>query len=423
MTHKRIKAEEVASIILAGGEGSRLKPLTEVRCKPAVTFGGRYRIIDVAISNALNAGFRDIYVLSQFLAASLNNYLLETYSSDGFFGARLEVLTPEQNSDNKKMWYEGTADAVRKNIKRLLENPAKHFVILSGDQLYSMDLAHMVEVAKESDADLLIATIPVNEINAKRMGVIKINDKQEITDFYEKPSDAKTLLKFAIAPEISAKRGAINDLSFLGSMGIYIFKREALAQLLEDDPRADFGKHIIPSQLKKGKTFAYIFDGYWEDIGTIASYYNANMCLTENSHACLDLYNEIRPIYSQSISLPAARITNTRVSNSIICEGSVISASSISQSMIGLKTYIDQDTTIQNSILMGSSSRSNKSNIHVGKNCRLDKVIIDEGAYVEDNVTLINANNVQTYDSKELAISDGIIVVKAGARILSGFTL
>ncbi len=423
MMQKRTNSEEVASIILAGGEGSRLKPLTEIRCKPAVTFGGRYRIIDVAISNSLNAGFKDIYVLSQFLAASLNNYILDTYSSDGFYGARLEVLTPEQNSDNKKMWYEGTADAVRKNLKRLLEHPAKYFAILSGDQLYSMDLSHMLEVAKKTDADLTIATIPVNESEAKRMGVIKIDNKHEITDFYEKPSDAKTLLKFAIAPEISAKQGALNDLSFLGSMGIYIFKREALVQLLEEDLRADFGKHIIPTQLKKGKTFAYIFDGYWEDIGTITSYFNANMCLTQNSHPCLDLYNDIRPIYTQSISLPAARLTNTIVSHSIICEGSVISAKHISQSMIGLKTFIDEDSIIENSILMGSLPRSNKPSIHVGKNCRLDRVILDEGAYLEDNVTLINSNNIQTLDSKELSISDGIIVVKAGVRIPSGFTL
>ena len=413
MTHKRIKSGDVASIILAGGEGTRLKPLTEIRCKPAVTFGGRYRIIDVAISNSLNAGFKDIYVLSQFLAASLNNYLLDTYSSDGFFGAHLEVLTPEQNSDNKKMWYEGTADAVRKNLHHILEHPAKYFVILSGDQLYSMDLAHMVEIAKKNDADLTIATIPIHEAEARRMGVMKVADNLEITDFYEKPNDPKSLQKFSITPE----------LTFLASMGIYVFKKEALVALLTEDPRSDFGKHLIPTQLKKGKTFAYIFNGYWQDIGTISSYYHANICLTKNSHACLDLYNEIRPIYSQSITLPAARINSTNISNSIICEGSIISAKSISQSMVGLKTFIDEHSIIEDSILMGSNPRSNKPNIYVGKNCHLSKVIVDEGAHLEDNVTLTNVENLQTYESKELVISDGIIVVKAGARLPSGFTL
>ncbi len=423
MSRTRIKTDDVASVILAGGEGVRLKPLTEIRCKPAVTFGGRYRIIDVAISNSIHAGFKDIYVLSQFLAASLTSYILETYSSAGFSGAHIEVLTPEQSSDNKKVWYEGTADAVRKNLTTLLKHPASYFVILSGDQLYSMDLAHMLQVAKDTDADLLIATIPVNEEEASRMGVMKITNNLEVTDFFEKPTDAKTLLKFALAPEISAMRGELNNLTFLGSMGIYIFKREALKSLLQNDSRADFGKHLIPAQLKKGKTFAYIFDGYWQDIGTISSYYNANICLTMNSHACLDLYNEIRPIYTQSIALPAARVNNTNVSNSIICEGSVISAASISQSMVGLKTHIDENSTIKNSIIMGSTSNSSKTNIHIGKNCHLDKVILDEGVYLEDNVTLINSNQLQTFNSKELAISEGIIVVKAGARLPKGFYL
>lgn len=422
MTQKRVKAEEVAAIILAGGEGTRLKPLTEIRCKPAVSFGGRYRIIDVSISNALNAGFKDIYVLSQFLASSLNNYLLETYSNEGFYGAHLEVLTPEQSSDNKQLWYEGTADAVRKNLKHLLEHPAKYFVILSGDQLYSMDLSDMLQAAKKTGADLTIATVPVNESEARRMGVMKIDNSFKIKDFFEKPSDPVTLLNFAIAPEIAAKKNALHDLSFLGSMGIYIFKREALIKLLQEDPREDFGKHLIPTQLKKGNVYAYIFDGYWEDIGTIASYYEANMSLTKNS-ACLDLYNETKPIYTQSISLPAARLINTSVLDSIICEGSVISAASISHSMIGLKTHIGDHSIIQNSILMSWSPRSNRNPIHIGKNCHLNKVILDEGAYLEDNVTLTNSRNLYSFDSKEIAISEGIIIVKSGVHLPKGFHL
>jgi glucose-1-phosphate adenylyltransferase len=423
MNHKRMKSVNVASIILAGGEGTRLKPLTEIRCKPAVTFGGRYRIIDVAISNSLNAGFKDIYVLSQFLAASLTSYLLETYSSNGFLGTYIQVLTPEQNSDNKKMWYEGTADAVRKNLSKLLEHPADYYVILSGDQLYSMDLGEMVEMAKDKDADLVIATIPVNESDAKRMGVMKIDENQEIKSFFEKPQEAKTLIEFAISPEVSAKNGFLNNLTFLGSMGIYVFKREALVNLLKEDNRSDFGKHLIPSQLKKGKTFAYVFDGYWEDIGTISSYYNANICLTKNSHACLDLYNEIRPIYSQSLSLPSARILNTNVMDSIICEGSVVSAAHISQSMIGLKTQIDDNSIILNSIIMGSPPKTLKQNTYIGKNCKLDKVIVDEGAYVEDGVELTNINQIKNLESDLFHISDGIIVVKSGARIPTGFRI
>ena len=305
------------------------------------------------------------------------------------------------------MWYEGTADAIRKNLNHLLEHPAKYFVILSGDQLYSMDLSHMLEVAKQTDADLTIATIPVEEPEARRMGVMKVDSTFKIKEFTEKPNDPELLTKFAM------------DNRFLGSMGIYIFKRESLIRLLQEDPREDFGKHLIPSQLKKGNVYAYVFDGYWEDIGTIASYYNANINLTNNTG--LDLYSDTRPIYTQNASLPAARLINTQVSESIICEGTIISAASIYKSMIGLKTFIDQESMIQNSVILGSSPRSNRPPTHVGKHCHLDKVILDEGSYLEDYVTLINANNLESFDSDKITVSEGIIVVKAGIRLPRGF--
>lgn len=412
-------AKNVATIVLAGGEGTRLKPLTQIRCKPAVTFGGRYRIIDVAISNAINSGFHDIYVLSQFLASTLNNYLLETFPTHSEGYAHVEVLSPE-DSPHGNVWYKGTADAVRQNLAYLLKNPAEYFVILSGDQLYSMDLKDMLEFAIEKDAELTIATIPVNEQEATRMGVMKIDNQFEITDFFEKPQDQETIQKFAIAPEIAKKHDALDDLSFLGSMGIYIFKRQALIDLLTEDPREDFGKHLIPTQMNKGKTFAYIFDGYWEDIGTISSYYNANLSLVQN-RLCLDLYNKERPIFTQNVTLPSSRITDTSVSESIICDGCVVKADEISRCMIGLNTEIGENTVLRDSILVGWFPHSNREPIHIGSNCRIEKAIIDEGTVIGNNVELVNKKNLESYDDPWLSVREGILVVKAGAQIPNNF--
>ncbi len=410
---------EVATVILAGGEGTRLQPLTQIRCKPAISFGGRYRLIDVAISNAINAKMNDIYVLTQFLAASINNYLLEAYPTHGGREAHIEILSPE-DSPHGNVWYKGTADSVRQNLPYLLLNPANYFVILSGDQLYSMDLRDMLEFAKEKDADLTIATIPVAESEAKRMGVMKINRDLEITDFFEKPQEPATLREFAIAPEISERRNAKDDMSFLGSAGIYIFKRQALIDLLTQDPREDFGKHLIPTQLRKGKTSAYIFDGYWEDIGTISSYYNANLRLAEN-HSCLNLYDCTRPIFSQSILLPSPRIIGSSVSKSIICDGSVIHGKEITHSMIGLNSLVGEETILRGTIMMGWSPHSNRDPIKIGSGCLIQKAIIDEGVLIGDQVSLINKNNLQSYDDPWLSIREGIFVVKAGARIPDGF--
>jgi len=413
------KKSDAAVIILAGGEGTRLQPLTEVRCKPAISFGGRYRIIDVPLSNALNSEFKDIFVISQFLATSLNNYISETYPADSTHGAHIELLSPEETA-TKKIWYKGTADAVRKNLSYILQHDADYFIILSGDQLYSMDIKEMLAFAKKNDADLTIATIPVAEPEAKRMGVMKINSDFEISDFFEKPKDKETIMKFAIAPHIAAKHKALHDLSFLGSMGIYVFKRDALIDLLQEDPREDFGKHLIPSQLKKGKTFAYIFDGYWEDIGTISSYYHANLDLTRNLE-CLDLYDEHRPIYSQSLSLPSPRLSNTLVTDAIICDGSVIKAKEISNSMIGLKTNIEEGCNIFDSIFIGWSPHSTREPITIGKNCTIRKAILDEGVRIGNNVNLTNEKKLKEYKDELITVREGIIIVKAGTTLPNNF--
>lgn len=407
-----------AVIVLAGGEGTRLQPLTETRCKPAISFGGRYRIIDVPLSNALHGGFKDIFVISQFLATSLNNYILDTYTSDSPHGAHIELLSPEENS-KEKVWYNGTADAVRKNLDRILGHEAEYFIILSGDQLYSMDLADMLNFARQKDADLTIATILASGEDAKRMGVMKIDSRFEIRDFFEKPKEAAILKSFAVDYKILGMQMPADPV-YLGSMGIYIFKRKALCDLLSEDPRDDFGKHLIPTQMQKGKTFAYIFDGYWEDIGTIASYYHANLHLTQDKE-CLDLYNENRPIISQSITLPSPRLINTLVTDAIICDGSVIKAKEITHSMIGLKTNIEEGCCISDSLLIGWSPHSTRKPIHIGKNCTIRKAILDEGVQLGDDVVLTNEQKHQEYQDKFVTVKDGIIIVKAGTSLPNNF--
>lgn len=412
---------DVATIVLAGGEGTRLRPLTTKRCKPAVFFGGRFRIIDVAISNALNAGMNKIYVVSQFLAESLDPYLLDAYRSSHFHNADLEILSPP-TEDGEEVPYRGTADSVRRNLAHVLSSPAEYFVILSGDQLYRMDLSEMLAFAKKNDADLTIATLPVNQKEATRMGVMKIQPDFAITDFFEKPQDKETLDKFAIAPHIAEKHEALADQSYLASMGIYIFKRRALINLLHEDHRDDFGQHLIPTQLKKGKTFAYLFNGYWEDIGTVDAYYHANLKLTHETPA-LDLYSNTLPIYTQSHSLPSPFIRNTKIEDAIICDGSIIKGERIAKSMIGMRTNIAEGTIITDSIVMSSSPKEHLQPVKIGKNCQIHKAIIDVGATIGDNVCLKNTKNLSNFENEWLVIKDDIIVVKAGAKIPDNFSL
>lgn len=424
-------ADNVATIILAGGEGTRLYPLTQTRCKPAVSFAGRYRLIDIPISNSLNSGIKDIYVISQFFSAALNNHIKDTFPLDHFQGGRMSFLYPEETADGISV-YKGTADAVRKNLSAFKQSSAEYFLILSGDQLYNMDLYAMIAFAKQNDADLTIAALPIKETEAKRMGLLQINDSYEITDFFEKPTDPDILKKYALDNKFldthHLSKG--HEHLYFGSMGIYVFKREVLFDLLEKHPDHDFGKHIIPNQLKQGKNFAFYYDGYWEDIGTITSYYTATLALTRN-HLGLDLYNESLPIFSSNIHLPCARVDGTSVTHSILSQGSIIEAKEISHCMIGLRSIIKQGTIIRNSILMGNQFYSPPPAFHdrlpesftVGENCHIENAILDEHVKIGNNVKLINKNHLKHYDGKGICIRDGIIVVTSGTTIPDGFEL
>lgn len=422
----RQKEVAIASIILAGGKGTRLFPLTLNHSKPAVSFGGRYRIIDIPISNSLNSDIREIYVIGQYLTSELQHHLAETYQFDKFFPGMIDFITPEITFPNEKIWFEGTADAIRKNLSLIYKNPAEYFLILSGDQLYNIDFHEMLSFAIASDADLTIAAIKVKETDVPRLGVLKIDENCQVVDFYEKPKEKEIVDKFRLPKTFFNGK---EELTHLGSMAIYIFKREALAKMLTEDSRPDFGHDLIPSEIKKNKTAAYVYNGYWEDIGTISSYYYANMVLTENPSRGIKTYDEVNPIYSQINHLPGTKINGTLVDSSIICEGSFIDAKEVYRSVIGLRSHIKKGSVIKESVLLGNTTylppkhqENMPSKFEIGENCLLEKTIVDQHVLIGNNVKLVNKMGVKNYDSNfGIFVRDGIIIVTANTQLPDGF--
>lgn len=421
---------EVATIILAGGRGTRLHPLTTHHSKPAIAYGGRYRLIDIPISNSINSDFRQIFVIAQYLSGELQHHIHQTYHFDAYHPGSVDVLTPQMNENGKREWFKGTADAVRKNLSIILKSNADYFLILSGDQLYNINFQEMVEFARAKKADLTIAAIPVEQPEAKRMGLLKINANSSITDFVEKPKDLKILKQFELKPNFftRTKIKPNKEKNYLGSMGIYVFKREALIDLLKKDKRDDFGYHLITTAVKKKKTSAYVYNGYWEDIGTVASYYEANLILTTSLKG-LNTYDENNPIYTRPTFLPGPRIKHTKISHSIICEGCVIDAAEITNSIIGLRSRVREGTVIRDSILMGNhfympplhDGKPLKHDHWVGENCQIEKAIIDEHVQIGNNVQLINQKNHKNFDGDPIFVRDGIIIVTAGAKLPNNF--
>lgn len=414
-----INLDRVAVVILGGGEGKRLNPLTSTRCKPAITFGGRYSLIDVPISHSLSSGLNNIFVIGQYLAYTLQKHLFQTYLHYGLAQNQIQLLVPEERK-GERIWYKGTADAVRKNLQYLSEVQADYFLILSGDQLYNINFQDMIKFGIETDASMLVAAQPVGEKDAKRMGVMKLQQGgSRVMEFCEKPQDQALIDHFKN-----------DDSKLLGSMGIYLFKRQSLFELLKEDTREDFGKHLIRTEMKQGNVHSYVYDGYWEDIGTIDSYYHANLALT---HPCTDArkglmcYNEESRIITKTYNLPGAQITNCQVNNALICEGSVVEANEITQSVIGVRSTLKPGSIIRDSVLMGNeyyhrpafSSENTVSNPGIGENTLISKAIIDENVSIGKGVRLINQHGYEEYDSLDgrIHVRDGIIVVPRGTSI------
>jgi len=426
-----VNMKNVATIILGGGQGTRLFPLTMSRCKPAMCYGGRYRLIDIPISNAVNSGSQMIYIITQFLSSTLHQHIFNTYRFGSLSSGFIELLSAEQKPQNN-VWFQGTADAVRQNLDHFIEIPADYFLILSGDQLYRMNFREMVYFAQKTNADAVIASLPIPEADAKRMGVMQIDHNNFITSFHEKPQQRNELNRMLLTPSMSERLNLdpLKKLDYLGSMGIYLFKRKTLIDLLQRDPREDFGKHLIPTIVKEGNSAAYIHEGYWEDIGTVESFYQANMALT-HSQPLFDCYNEEWPIFASQNTLPGARIMgNTQVHRSILCEGSIIDAQEVAHSVLGPRSVLDKGVIIQNSYVMGNdyfhpptaTSRLPKT-FRIGENSVIKKAIIDKHVSIGRNVQLVNKQNLTHYDSENVYIRDGIIVVSKGATIPDGFIL
>lgn len=420
----------VVTIILGGGQGSRLYPLTRSYCKPALTFGGKYRLIDIPMSNSINSGCHKIFVITQFLAKSLHDYIFKTYRPGHFSKGFVEILSVEEKPQ-AKTWFQGTADAVRQNLDYLTEVPADYFLILSGDQLYQMNYQKMMHTALETDADAVIAALPVEESQTSRLGILKIDNNSRITNFIEKPSNKMLLENLNISDEIYQKfqLKPSHTPSYLGSMGIYLFKRKALLQLLLTDMREDFGKHLIPSIMEKGNTFACLHDGYWEDIGTIESFYQANLALLDEKPA-FNWHDEKHPLHIHHQNFPASKIYHSKIHNSLICEGSLIEAEEVYHSILGPRTKIKRGSVIKDTYIIGNdfyqppSSESNlPSKLQIGENCHIEKSIIDKHVCIGNNVQLINKNKLSQYSRDEIFIRDGIIVVPRGANLPDGFVL
>ncbi len=425
-----IDMQRVAAIILGGGEGARLFPLTLYRCKPAICFGGKHRLIDIPVSNSLNSGCFKIFIITQFLASSLHQHILKTYRLDPFTSGFIELLAAEQKP-SKKSWYEGTADAVRKNLEYFIETPVDYFLVLSGDQLYHMNYQNMVKVAKETDADLVVAATPIDDHRAQRMGILKVDERNRVTDFYEKPQDIATLERFAVPRKIMELEGlnVTSKRNYLGSMGIYLFKREVLLKMLEEDDREDFGKHLIPSKVKNGGVVAYVHNEYWEDIGTIESFYQANIGLTKRSPE-FNIHDERHTIFSTPCNISGAKISANRIENTIVCDGSIVEAKEIKNSILGHFTVVNSGTVIEDSYIMGNDfyippikTRRLPEKCMIGENCVLQRCIVDKNVYIGNGVQLVNKRNLDHFDSEKVFIRNGIIIVPRGATIEDGFVL
>ncbi len=415
------------SMILGGGAGSRLFPLTEQRSKPAVPIGAKYRLIDIPISNCLNSGVRRMFVLTQFNSASLNQHIKNTYNFDMFSSGFVDILAAEQTRSKGEDWFEGTADAVRKCMHHVRDHTHDFILILSGDQLYQMDFEKLAKYHIAQKADLTIATIPVKAKDATGFGIMKVNEEGYIDSFVEKPS-AKELPKWKSAvSKADKKKGKV----YMASMGIYIFSKDALKKLFKDNDGAnDFGKEIIPAAINSGYTVAsYEYDGYWEDIGTIASFFEANLELTDNLPS-FNLFDNQKIVYTRPRLLGPTKIFGTRFTKSVLAEGCIIHAKKIEQSIIGIRSRIGARSVLKRVIAFGNDfyqtleelmeDRKEDIPIGIGKNCHIENAIIDKNCRIGDNVVIRGGGRLKDRETKQFCIVNGIIVLKKGAKIPSG---
>lgn len=419
--------KDVVTAVLGGGQGTRLSPLTKFRAKPAVPVAGKFRLVDVAISNSLHAGIERIFVLTQFNSASLHRHIAQTYRFDVFSSGFVSILAAEQSVGNRE-WYQGTADAVRQNLPRLIASGAREVVILSGDQLYLMDLATLVEQHRGRDADLTIAVKPVPREEASGLGVLRVDARGQLVRFVEKPRDEEVIDELALDEDTIDSAGLEAEPgSLLASMGIYVFKISVLQQLLGASDDYDFGKQIIPKALESHRVFGFLHNGYWRDIGTIPSFHQASMELTWPEPP-LDFYDPDRPVFTHPRFLPGAKVKHCLVEESILCDGSVVSGARLKNVIAGIRSVIRADTEIEESIVMGCTEQGAAGDqqdapVGIGKGCRLRRVIVDFDASIGEGAQLLNEAGVEEAEGENYVIRSGIIVVPRRAVIPAGTIL
>ncbi len=417
---------KVLSIILGGGQGSRLHPLTEQRSKPAVPIAGKYRLVDIPISNCINADIKRMFVLTQFNSASLNRHIKDTYHFSFFSSAFVDVLAAEQTPGNKG-WFQGTADAVRQSMHHFLRHDFEYALILSGDQLYQMDYDKMIAAHEKSNAEISIATIPVNAKDATSFGILKANDESVVTSFIEKP-DASLLPDWTSEVSDEMKDQGRN---YLASMGIYIFNRDLLIELMNDESTIDFGKEIIPQSIDKHKTLSFQYEGYWTDIGNIDSFFEANIGLTDDIPQ-FDLYDKNKRIYTHARMLPTTKVAGTTLNKTVIAEGCIISAAKIEQSVIGIRSRIGKESTVIKTYMMGSDyyetlleieDKKIKVLMGIGERCFIKNAILDKNCRIGDDVRINGGSHLEDTETDTYAIKEGIVVIKNGAVIPNGFVI
>ncbi len=423
---------DVLSVIMGGGQGTRLFPLTKERAKPAVPLAGKYRLVDIPISNCINSGLRRIYLLTQFNSASLHRHISQSYKFDHFSGGFVEILAAEQTYADTS-WYQGTADAVRKNMIHFMNHDWDYLLILSGDQLYRMDFRQIISLHAELNADITISTMPVPRSEVPALGIMQIDADRRITRFVEKTSDPAIQDTLRLPTEWYPKLGIKGDGElFLASMGIYVFNRSIIRELL-DNALTDFGKHIIPQCIQTHRVFSYVFQGYWEDIGTIRNFFEANLDVTSELPR-FNFFDMAAPIFSRPRFLPGSKINGAQIDHAVVSDGCIINHAVITHSICGLRSIVGAGTIINRTILLGSDyyesiesivqhEQVGKPRIGIGANCRIENTIVDKNARIGNNVIITPAGKPENADHELYYIRDGIVIIPKNAIIPHGFVM
>jgi len=429
ITRQSLNTSNVLCVIMGGGQGTRLFPLTKDRAKPAVPFAGKYRIVDVPISNCINSGFRRIYVLTMFNSTSLHRHISQSYKFDQFSSGFVEILAAQQTFADTS-WYEGTADAVRKNLIHFLDHDFEYLLILSGDQLYRMDFRRMIAQHRETGADVTIATIPVSRREAGALGIMQIAEDRRIVRFVEKPKEPALQDTLVLPKDWYPKLGMSGDSeSFLASMGIYVFNRDVVRKLLENE-HTDFGKHIIPGAIETHRVWSYIFQGYWEDIGTIRAFFEANLDMAQELPR-FNFFDMSAPIFSRPRFLPGSKVNSAQIDHAMISDGCIITNAHINDSIVGLRTLVGPGTELHRVVALGCDyyesydsilehERSGKPRVGIGSNCRIENAIIDKNARIGNNVTISPVGKPENVDHPLYYIRDGIVIIPKNASIPDG---